>query len=72
LQVDDRLPDATPDDLPVVVAAFKHLIGSPGRDYLGIGPVFADQQIGGSPKVTIRNHSPIHSRSAAFPYWLSF
>jgi hypothetical protein len=66
LQVDDRLLNAMPDELAVAITAFEHLIGSSGRDYLGIGPVFADQHIGGSPNVTIRDHSGSF-RSAAFP-----
>ena len=30
LQLDDRPPDAKPDQLPFAVAAFKHLIGTSG------------------------------------------
>jgi hypothetical protein len=42
--------------LPFVVAALKHLICPPGGDDLGIGTVFADQQIGGSPDVAVGDH----------------
>jgi hypothetical protein len=57
LEFDDRPPDAQPDNLPVVIAAFEHLIGSPGRHYLGVGTMFADQQIGGSPDIAIGDRS---------------
>ena len=57
LQFDYRLPDALPDELVVAIIAFEHVIGSPGRDYLGIAPAFTGQQIGGSPNVTVRVHS---------------
>jgi hypothetical protein len=49
--------------LSVAVAAFKHLIGSPGCNDLGVGFMFADQQIGGTPDVAVGDHSG-SSRSA--------
>jgi hypothetical protein len=52
-----------PEELSLAVAAFKHLIGPPGRDDLSLGTMFADQQVGGSPNVAIGNHSG-SSRSA--------
>jgi hypothetical protein len=51
--------------LTVAVAAFEHLIGPPGGDDLSLGSVFADQQIGGSPDVALRDHS--HSPRSAEP-----
>jgi hypothetical protein len=63
LQLNDRPPDPKPDKLPVVVAAFEHLIGSPGCHDLSVGTMFADQQVGGSPDVAIRNHFELISRS---------
>ena len=41
------------------LAAFEHLIGSPGRHYFSLDLMFADQQVGGSPDVTIGDHSGI-------------
>jgi len=67
LQLDDRPPDTQPDKLPITIAAFEHLIGSPCRDYLGIGPVLADQQIGGSPDIAIGDHSDSSRSAALFP-----
>ena len=64
LQLYDRLPDAKPDALPLVLAAFEHLIGSPSRDYLSVRTMFLDQEIGGSPDVAIGHHSAF--RSAVF------
>jgi hypothetical protein len=63
LQIGDRPPYAKPDELSVVVATFQYLIGSSGGDDLGLGFMFPDQQVGGSPNVAIRNHSG-SSRSA--------
>jgi hypothetical protein len=57
LQLDDCLLDPKPHELSVVVAAFEHLIGSPGCHDLSLGTMFADQQIGGSPDVAIADHS---------------
>jgi hypothetical protein len=71
LQLDDRLPDAKPDALPVVLAAFEHLIGSPACHDLGVHTMFADQQIGGSPRCRGRGlSSPI--RLGAFVLWASW
>lgn len=39
--------------MPLLVAAFEHFVGAPGGDHLGVGPMFADQQIGGSSDVAI-------------------
>jgi hypothetical protein len=41
--------------LPVAVAAFQHLIRAPGCREFCAAAVFADQQIGGSPDVAVRN-----------------
>jgi hypothetical protein len=57
--------NSEPDDLPLAVAAFEHLVGTAGRDYLGVHTMFEDQQIGGSPDVAIGDHSGPF-RSAAF------
>jgi hypothetical protein len=40
-----------------VIAAFEHLIGSPGCHDLSLAFIFADQQIGGSPDVSVGDHS---------------
>jgi hypothetical protein len=66
LQPNNRPFDPKPHELSVAVAAFKHLIGSPGCNDLGVGFMFADQQIGGTPDVAIGDHSG-SSRSADFP-----
>jgi hypothetical protein len=65
LKLDDRAADANPDQLRVAVATFEHLISAPGCHYLSVGTVFADQQIGGTPDVAVRDHSG-SSRSADF------
>jgi hypothetical protein len=48
-----------------MVAAFQHIIGTPGCHDLGVGFMFAAQQVGGSPDVAISDHSD-SIRSAAF------
>jgi hypothetical protein len=53
LHLDDCPPDAKPDDLPLMIAAFQHLVSPPSGHDLGLGSVFADQQIDGSPDVEI-------------------
>jgi hypothetical protein len=63
LQLDDRPPDAKPDQLPVAVAAFEHLISASGCHYLSVRTVLADQQIGRTPDAAIGDHSG-SSRSA--------
>jgi hypothetical protein len=65
LQFDDRPPNAKPDQLPLAVAAFEHLIGASGCHYLSVGTVLADQQICGTPDVAIGDHSG-SSRSVDF------
>ena len=46
-----------PDEMPVAITAFEHLIGSPSCRDFSFGFMFSDQQIGGSPDVTIGDHS---------------
>jgi hypothetical protein len=43
--------------LSLAVAASKHLISPAGGDDLGLCYMFADQQIGGTPDVALRDHS---------------
>jgi hypothetical protein len=43
LQLDDCPPDAKPDKLPVMIAAYEHFIGSPRCHYFSVGFMFADQ-----------------------------
>jgi hypothetical protein len=64
LQFDHSPPDPKPDELPVVLATLDHLIGSPSREYLSIDPMFAGQQIGGSPDVAIGDHSAFRSAAS--------
>ena len=45
LQLEDRTPDRKPDALPVVLAAFEHLIGSPACHDLGVHTMFADDRV---------------------------
>jgi len=53
--------------LAVVIAAFEHLIGSPGCHYLGFDTMSPDQQIGGSPDVAIGDHSDSIRSAALLP-----
>jgi hypothetical protein len=48
-----------------MIAAFQHLIGTVGGDYLSLVSMFADQQIGSTPDVAVRDHSG-SSRQAEF------
>lgn len=64
MQFDDCPPDPKPDELPVVLATLEHLIGTPSRDYFGVDPMFADQQIDGSPDVAIGDHSAFRSAAS--------
>jgi len=52
LQLDDRPPDAKPNQLRVAVAVFEHLISASRCHYLSIAAMFADQQIGGTSETT--------------------
>jgi hypothetical protein len=43
--------------LSLAVAEFEHLVGTTGGDDLSLGRMLANQQIGGSPDVALRDHS---------------
>jgi hypothetical protein len=64
LQLNDRPPDPKPNKLLVAIAAFEHLIRSPGSHNLSLGFMATDQKVGGSPDVAIGDHSG-STRSAA-------
>jgi hypothetical protein len=53
--------------LPLAVAAFEHFISAPGCHYLSVGSMFADQQVGGSPDISI-GESFWYIRLGKFPY----
>ena len=64
-ELGDCPPDPKPDQLPVVVATFAHLISTLRRHNLSVGSMFADQQIGGTPDVAVGDHCG-SSHSAEF------
>ena len=66
LQLDDRAPDAKPDQLPIAVATFEHVVRTLRAHYLSIGIMFTVKENAVALSLTLTSDE-LHMLDAAYP-----